>query len=86
MGLNIFRGKESEKALLRAVEGDPDYSVRVHAHNTMLSRWKIEVTQEESDELYRFVRDPCENDAMQDKAARGREAVRVLKELRDREE
>jgi hypothetical protein len=83
MGLQAFDDQESEDALLKAVEGPDHYLVKHHSCQSLLARWKVEPSSLHShQEILGLVRDVREEDAIKDKAERGKEAVRRLKQLK----
>ena len=80
MGLRAFKDKESEEALLRAVEGQDDYLVRFHSCESLLVRWGVEPSDISlHPAIFSLI---CEEDASKDKAEGGREAVRLLNQLK----
>jgi hypothetical protein len=84
IGLRSYKDKESEKALLRAVEGQ-GYLVRYHSCESLLVRWGIEPSGISShQEIFSLIRDVREEDAIKDIEERGREAVRLLNEIKKR--
>ena len=83
MGLRAYGDEESHEALLRAVEKDDHFLVRLHSCESLLVRWKAEQNSVHSHpEIRKLVYDPGDEDPIKDKAERGREAVKLLLELK----
>jgi len=83
MGLRAFKDKESEEALLRAVEGENHYLVKCHSCESLLVRWGVEPSKIQwHPAIFGLIGDVREEDAIKDKAERGREAVRLLNQLK----
>jgi len=83
MGMRSFKDKESEEALLRAVEGEDTYLVRYHSCESLLVRWGIKPSAiSRHPAIFNLIRDVREEDAIKDKAERGRETVRLLNQLK----
>ncbi|OCK74317.1 hypothetical protein K432DRAFT_386879 [Lepidopterella palustris CBS 459.81] len=81
--LRDFKDKDSEEALLRAVEGHEHYLVKYHACDSLLRRWELESLGTMSHPaIFELIRTPRDGDTIQDEEERGREAVRLLRELK----
>jgi hypothetical protein len=83
MGLRDFKDEKSEEALLRAVEMDPDFLVRHHSVSSLLARWGKSTNTASSKAIFRLIGSVGEDDAIQDRAARGKAAVKLLNELKN---
>jgi len=55
LGLRNFSGEASEHALLDAVEHDPAYHVRYHSYYGLISRWKVKLSSQEDDEIFKLI-------------------------------
>ena len=83
IGLRTFKDKESEEALLGAVEGQDDYLVKYHSCETLLVRWGVRPSSISSHPaIFSLIRDVREGDSIQDMGKRGVEAVRFLNRLK----
>ena len=84
IGLRDFSGEDDERALLEAVERDPDYLVRNHACDSLLVRWKITPSKvNEHDEIFRRIIGPPGDAAPgPEDFARFREARGMMERLR----
>jgi HEAT repeat protein len=84
MGLRAFKDKESEEALLRAVEEQDQYLVKYHSCGSLLVRWGVEPSDiSRHPAIFSLIRDVREEDTIKDEAERGREAVRLLNQLKN---
>jgi hypothetical protein len=87
IGLRDFDDRESEEALLRAVEAENDYLVKYHASSSLLVRWKVKASSISSyPEIFSLLSEAPGQGVMQNKAERGAEAARLLKQLKARVE
>jgi hypothetical protein len=83
MGLKDYADKESEEALLKAVEGQDNYLVKYHSSQSLLARWAVEPSSISSHPaIFNLIREAREGDVIKDQIERGREAVRLLNELK----
>jgi hypothetical protein len=55
LGLRNFSGEASERALLDAVEHDPAYHVRYHSYYGLISRWKVKLSSQEDQEIFKLI-------------------------------
>ncbi len=84
MGLRQFRSQDTENALFRAVERDDEYLVKYHSCESLLVRWGIQPPSISSHAtIFALICDVKEGDAITDQRERGKEAVRLLKGLKN---
>lgn len=55
LGLRNFSDEKVEHALLDAVEHDPSYHVRYHSYYGLISRWKVKLSTEEDQEIFKLI-------------------------------
>lgn len=86
IGLRHFSGAEDERALLEAVEHDPEYLVRNHAASSLLVRWKIEPQElTQHSELFGHICGPKDEEPMTPEwQARFKKAREMLERMKPR--